>query len=87
MPAQKTTNTGQKSIAQPLQADESLFRNFVQQDIDGIILVDPQGVVVEWNASMERLTGFNAGEMVGIQAWEALLRMNKEESTPERREQ
>ncbi|MFN8463054.1 MAG: ATP-binding protein [Anaerolineales bacterium] len=87
MPAQKITNTGQKSIAQPLQADESLFRNFVQQDIDGIILVDPQGVVVEWNASMERLTGFNPGEMVGIQAWETLLRMNKEESTPERREQ
>lgn len=70
------------------QGSEQLFRDFFQQSIDGIILIDPQGTVTEWNASMEKLSGFKAEEIMGLKAWEMqLLVDNTQEPTLERRDQ
>ncbi len=86
MPASKNKKPPQKSNGQSLQESEQLFRSFVQQNIDGIILIDPQGTVVEWNASMEKIFGLHAEEMIGLKVWEMQFRLNREENpTPERR--
>ncbi len=88
MPTKKTKKTTQESSDQFLYEGEQLFRSFVQQNIDGIILVDSDGVVVEWNASMEKLTGFRSKDMIGLRVWEMQLLVNREKNpTPERRAQ
>ena len=84
MPAKKTRKPAPKSSVPSLQEGELLFRSFVQQNIDGIALVDPQGNVVEWNASMERMFNLPAEKMIGLKAWEMQFRLNRETPTPER---
>ena len=79
MPTKKVNQTIQKTNARSLQEGELLFSSFVQQNIDGIILIDSEGVVTEWNASMERLSGFNSMEMIGLNAWEMQFLINREE--------
>lgn len=37
----------------------------VDNTSDGIFTLDPAGVVESWNAALEQLTGYRAGEMVG----------------------
>jgi PAS domain S-box-containing protein len=86
MPVKKTQKTTQESHPQPLFEGELLFRSFVQQNIDGIALIDPQGNVVEWNASMEKMFDLPAKEMVGLKAWEMQFHLNRESPTPERLE-
>src|SRR5690349_14515912 len=45
---------------------EELFRRFVASVQDyGIVLLDPQGRIISWNAGAERLTGYHAGEVLG----------------------
>ena len=85
----KTTNKKeQDSSAHALQESELLFRSFVQQNIDGIMLINTEGIVAEWNESMEQLSGFKAADMIGLTAWEIQFLINREESpSPERYEQ
>lgn len=87
MPSKKLKNARQESASQSLQESELLFRSFVQQNIDGIILIDSDGVVVEWNASMEKMYGFRADEMIGLKAWDVQFRLTRETPTPERLKQ
>lgn len=84
MPAKKTIPQALEANTQSLLESESLFRAFVQQNVDGIALIDPQGIVVEWNASMESLTGFKPGDMIGLKAWDMQFRLNNEEPAPDR---
>lgn len=83
MPTKKTM---QKSAVQSQQEGELLFRSFVQQNINGIILVDPQGNVVEWNANIKKMFGGISEDMIGLKVWEMQFRLDREENpTPERR--
>ena len=40
-----------------LQESESKFRSFIEQSLVGIFLLDESGEVIEWNQSLEELTG------------------------------
>lgn len=84
MPAKKTRSARQVSSAQSIRDSDLFFRNFVQQNIDGIILVDPRANVAVWNDSMEKLSGLPAEEMLGLPAWDMQVRLNHENPTPER---
>lgn len=75
----KLKKTTKGSTAHTPQEVELLFRSFVQQNIDGIILIDSDGIVKEWNASMESLSGFTSKAMLGIKAWEMQFLINHEE--------
>lgn len=77
-------NAKPESSAPSIQDSELLFRNFVQQNIDAIILIDPRSIVVGWNASMEKLSGLSAEEMLGLPAWEMQIRLDRENPAPER---
>src|SRR5205823_14961095 len=39
--------------------------NIVSSTTDGIIALEPGGVIVTWNPAMERITGFGADRAVG----------------------
>ncbi len=87
MSSPKNKKPPRESHNRHLQNGEQLFRDFFQQSIDGIILIDPHGTVTEWNASMEKLSGFRADEMLGLKAWEMQLLVDKStDPTPERRD-
>jgi len=44
---------------------------------DGVILVDMEGVITGWNPAMEKLTGYEKDEMIGVQAVSMMRRMLK----------
>jgi PAS domain S-box-containing protein len=71
-----------------LQQSEAKFRGFVEQSADGIFLVDEDGTVIEWNPSLEAITGLTREEVLGIPAWDVQHRLNLDaQRTPEVREQ
>jgi PAS domain S-box-containing protein/putative nucleotidyltransferase with HDIG domain len=68
----------------PDSTNADRHRFIVEQSTDGIMLVDENGIVIEWNKSQERITGWNAKECIGKPLWEVRwLYMPKSERTPE----
>jgi len=58
--------TGRKQIENELRESEERFRLLVEGVHEyAIILLDPEGKVVSWNAGAERLKGFKADEVIG----------------------
>ena len=51
---------------------ENIFRSIVEQSIDGIMIVNENGVVIEWNYSMERLTGLKKSNVLTQFVWDVL---------------
>jgi PAS domain S-box-containing protein len=48
-----------------LSQSEQKLRGIFDNSEDGISLVDEQDVIVEWNASMERITGLTRAQVIG----------------------
>lgn len=47
------------------EVDRARLAAIVESTVDGLILLDPVGLVLTWNAGAEQLFGFTADEMVG----------------------
>jgi PAS domain S-box-containing protein len=62
-----------------LRESEELFRSFVQQSRDGIIIINSQGTIVEWNESIEKITGISRMEAVARPIWEVQYQLVPEE--------
>ncbi|OHD55199.1 MAG: hypothetical protein A2014_06975 [Spirochaetes bacterium GWF1_49_6] len=45
------------------------FRSFFENAIDGIVIVDEEGVVIEWNSGEENITGISAPDALGKKYW------------------
>jgi len=61
-----------------------LFRAFADQNIDGVLLIDPELNIVTCNQALEEITGLSSQDIIGTKAWELQLRMiPKEKRTPE----
>jgi PAS domain S-box-containing protein len=61
----KQTNTSSKSFATVLGTEDS-FRLLVESVKDyAIVMLDPAGHVVSWNAGAERFKGYRAEEIIG----------------------
>lgn len=52
-----------------LRESESRFRSIVEQSNDGIVMIDSDGLVVEWNAAQERITGIGRADVIGKPSW------------------
>lgn len=77
--------TERKQMEEALRHSEEKFRSVVRQAADGIGLNDEQGIMVEWNRSMEQLTGIPAKEVLGQYVWDVQLRLLPAgQQTPER---
>lgn len=66
---------------------ERKFRGLIDKSHDGIMLIDEQGRVIEWNRAMERFTGFNRTDVVGRFAWDVQFEAVVGRKTPEQYQQ
>ncbi len=58
--------TERKRVDDALRASETRFRTMVEGVTDyAILMLDPDGHVVSWNAGAERLKGYRADEIIG----------------------
>ncbi len=59
-----------KRIEEELRESEEKFRSIVEQSGDGIVLVDNEGVIVEWNSAQEGITGLGRERAAGRKIWD-----------------
>lgn len=62
--------TEQQKLHDALRKSEQRFRKFIEQSVDGILVTDESGYIVEWNAGMEQLTGLESIEALGRPMWD-----------------
>lgn len=68
-----------------LKASEEMFRSLVQNSPNAIILIDEQGLIIEWNTAAESFFGIPRKEAVGQEYCNILVSsMIPEHRTPER---
>lgn len=79
--------TDRKRAEEALSDSEGRFRGFVENASDGIILLDSQGTVTEWNPSMERITGLSSQQAIGIPIWEIQTRFSLPDDTSHRNDE
>ena len=60
-----------------LKAEEALrvsqehkLQSLIEYSMDGVVLVDQEGRVVEWNPAQERITGLSRAQVLGQPIWE-----------------
>ena len=71
-----------------LRQSEEKFRSVFEQTYDGIILIDEEGTIVEWNRAAEGITGRRRDEVIGQPAWDVQMEAFPEETrSQERRDQ
>ncbi len=72
--------TARKLAEENLIENERKFRNIIEQSSEGIVLVDPEGRVVEWNHAEEVITGMTKEEVCGRFVWDVQSEMVSKEA-------
>ncbi|MDP7265076.1 MAG: PAS domain S-box protein, partial [Candidatus Thermoplasmatota archaeon] len=67
--------TERKNAENALRASEKKYRSIVEQSEDGIIMMDNEGIVIEWNRGQELLTGISGDEALGLPIWDIDFRL------------
>ena len=67
--------TERKQINESLRQSEERFRTFVEQSSDGVVLVDEQGLVAEWNLAEAEITGIPRTRAIGTPFWEIQFKL------------
>jgi PAS domain S-box-containing protein len=62
--------TQERQAEAALRSSEHKLRSLIDRSDDGIVLVNYDGRVAEWNASQERITGVPAADAIGHFVWE-----------------
>ncbi|MDW5564167.1 MAG: PAS domain S-box protein [Methanomassiliicoccus sp.] len=62
-----------------LKENEQDFKAFVDQCTDGILLLDDAGTIIQWNRSLEKITGLDADEVMGQSFWDVAQRILPDE--------
>ena len=57
-------------MQQNLRDSEEKWRAVIEQSQDGIVLIDSQGQVIEWNQAQEQITGLARAEVLGRPLWD-----------------
>lgn len=71
--------TERKQAEEQLRASEQKFRSIVEHSGDGITLIDEQGMIIEWNASVEQITGLKRDDVLGHASWDVLAQLCPDE--------
>ena len=67
---QKRLRQARQLAENAIHDSEQKFRSFIEQSLDGFVLVDEQGCVLEWNHAFEWITGMRREEAIGRPIWE-----------------
>jgi diguanylate cyclase (GGDEF)-like protein/PAS domain S-box-containing protein len=62
--------TDRKRAELALLESEEKFRKIIEYATDGITLTDERGLIIEWNAAQQQITGLTHAEVVGRPLWE-----------------
>jgi len=73
--------TERKQVERDLHENEEKFRSLVEQSTDGVILIDEQGMIIEWNQAQSNITGIPKTSALGASFWD----IQHQIVTPERR--
>jgi len=68
-----------KGMEEALLESEDKFRSIVEQSSDGIVLINQQGVIVEWNRAQEEIVGIAREEALGKFLWDVQFSLALEE--------
>ena len=52
------------------RANEFKFQALIQGSLEGFFLVDSSGIILDWNAAQENITGLRADQAVGRPVWD-----------------
>jgi diguanylate cyclase (GGDEF)-like protein/PAS domain S-box-containing protein len=66
--------TERKQTEEALRENEGKFRAIIEQSKDGIVLIDQQGYIMEWNRAQEQMTGIPRAEALSQFAWDIQFR-------------
>ncbi|MFX0114157.1 MAG: PAS domain S-box protein [Candidatus Hodarchaeota archaeon] len=72
--------TNHKLLETTLRESEEKFRSIIEQSMDGIALIDEQGLIVEWNQAQEEIFGLKRAEVIGCPLWKVQFQVNLEEN-------
>lgn len=64
-----------KQVEFNLRASEARFHSVVEHASDGIVIINGQGAIVEWNRSLEKLTGLKKTDAQQKPIWETLYQL------------
>ncbi|NJN55922.1 MAG: PAS domain S-box protein [Anaerolineae bacterium] len=64
-----------KEAERQLQLSEKRFRSIIEHSVDGIMLTNEAGEIVEWNPGMEQITGYGRDAALGVPLWEMTHRL------------
>jgi PAS domain S-box-containing protein len=67
--------TDKKKAEQDLRESEEKFRTLIEQNSEGVVLLDELGTIIEWNRAQERSTGIPRAEALGRPSWDLQFRM------------
>ena len=70
--------TSQRIAEEALRDSEQKFSSFVQQSTDGIVLVNEEGKIIEWNHGQELITGYKREAVLGRSIWEIQFTLSKD---------
>ncbi len=62
--------TEQKRAQNAIKQSEEKFRNIIQQSGDGVMLIDNDGCIVEWNQGQEQITGLKKRDVINKYFWD-----------------
>ncbi|WP_424357006.1 PAS domain S-box protein [Methanocella sp. MCL-LM] len=72
--------TEKKRSQELLRESEEKFRNVVEQSLEGFMLIDETGTIIEYNRALEKIYGYPPEEVVGKKLWENVYQMLPEEA-------
>ncbi len=67
--------TKRKQAEAALQESENVFRGFLEQSEDAIILTNEQGAVIQWSKGAEKITGYSHNESIGKLLWDVQFQL------------
>ena len=73
-----------KGAEQALRESEEMFRTTVEGLSEGLVLIDEDGLVLEWNPAIERIDGIKREDAIGRPVWDVEWQVYlPERKTPE----
>ncbi|KAA3662260.1 MAG: PAS domain S-box protein, partial [Chloroflexi bacterium] len=67
--------SSRRQAEQALRESEQRFRGVLEQSQDGIAVNDEKGILITWNATMEKISGLPVADVLGRPIWDVQYQM------------